>query len=384
MSLLRKLVQLHRASVPLENFFTEVVGHLLLAHPALCRLWLSNVGLVEVRGERRVVGVKTQPNLAALEHHREASRPDIEIELSDGVTGARPDVIFVESKVASGEGSGQLRRYAEQLAALGRAGRRTLLYVTRDYDPKDPEAIIDGVGGSQKTVEVRFVQSRWSDFYRSLAEYQTSLQGAGSELIAEVMTFMEEQGMARAHRLSGMEIEAISRLHRVLSIMEETCADATAQLRQFAGRRPKQWGVNLGTLRWGFYTPLCALGADESWYCGFGYVMSPEYIKDWVGSAQSDYPAIRAVLQMPPETIDRAERVVAMQEIAKQWEEWGWKIENIERTDKWSGITRTKSLAAILSEEDHVAAIRAFFLESVAHFEAFRIEHPHLPWGATQ
>ncbi len=79
---------------------------MLLAHPALCRLWLSNVGLVEVRGERRVVGVKTQPNLGALEHHREASRPDIEIELSDEVTGARPDVIFVESKVASGEGSG--------------------------------------------------------------------------------------------------------------------------------------------------------------------------------------------------------------------------------------------------------------------------------------
>ena len=73
-----------------------------------------------------------------------------------------------------------------------------------------------------------------------MVEYQVSLQGAGSELITEVMSFMEEQGMARAHRLSGMEIEAFSRLPRVLSIMEETCADATVQLKQFAERRPKQ------------------------------------------------------------------------------------------------------------------------------------------------
>ncbi len=85
MSLLGKLIQLHTGSVPLENFFTEVAGHLLRAHPGFCRLWLSNVGLVEVLEEGCVVGVKTQPNLAALEHHREASRPDIEIELSDGV-----------------------------------------------------------------------------------------------------------------------------------------------------------------------------------------------------------------------------------------------------------------------------------------------------------
>jgi hypothetical protein len=302
-SLLGKLIQLHTGSVPLENFFTEVAGHLLRVHPGFCRLWLSNVGLVEVRDERRVVGVKTQPNLAALEHHREASRPDIKIELSDVVTGARPDIVFVESKVASGEGSGQLRCYADQLAGLGGTGRKTLLYVTRDYDPKDPEEIIGGADGPQKTFGVRFVQSRWSDFYRSLAEYQVALQGTGSDLIAEVMAFMEEQGMSRDHRLSGTDIEAIFRLPRVLSIVEETCADATARLRQFAGRRPSQWASTMGMLRqWGFYSLLCNLGADESWYCALGYVMNPGWIDAWVGSAQSDYPAIRVVLEIPPET----------------------------------------------------------------------------------
>jgi hypothetical protein len=41
---------------------------------------------------------------------------------------------------------------------------------------------------------------------------------------------------------------------------------------------------------------------------------------------------------------------------------------------------RMTSLATILSEEDHVAAIETFFLESLNQLEAFRVEHPHLPW----
>ncbi len=50
MSLLGRLVRLNTGGVPLEDFFTEVVGHLLRTHPALCRSWLRAAGLARARG----------------------------------------------------------------------------------------------------------------------------------------------------------------------------------------------------------------------------------------------------------------------------------------------------------------------------------------------
>ncbi len=43
------------------------------------------------------------------------------------------------------------------------------------------------------------------------------------------------------------------------------------------------------------------------------------------------------------------------------------------------------SLATVLGEEDHVAAVKSFFTESIGQLReeltAFKKEHPELPWG---
>ncbi len=386
MSLLGRLIRLHSGSMPLEDFFTEAVAHLLRAHPALCLSWFTRSGVLG-RDEgsndgRRVLGVRTQLALAALEHHETASRPDVVLELSEGRERSGVDVVFVESKVASGEGPEQLRRYAEQLAALEGPGRRVLFYVTRDYDPKDPGEVVGGVDEAGGARDVRFVQGRWGDFYGALARYQSSLPPPGSDLIAEVMAFMEEQGMARSHRLSGADLEALSRVPRALSVMEETLADATARLQRFAGRRAKQYGTAARFVReHGLYSSVCSLGADESWECGFGYALDPGFVGGWLGLAQSDYPAIRAFVRVPPETTDREARAKAMREIA---ERWAWKARHLGQGGTNSEIMRAKSLAKVLPEEDHVAAIKTFFLESLAQLEEFRAEYPNLPWGGVR
>ena len=378
MSLLGKLIQLHAGSVPLEDFFTEAVGHLLTEHPVLCRQWLKKIGLDEVSNDQHVFSVNTQRSFRALEHHLVASRPDIEVKLSGGFGDTGIDVIFVESKISSGEGPGQLKRYAEHLADMGGAGRRTLLYVTRDYDPKEPKEVIGEVGGAQESDGVRFVQSRWSEFYQSLAEYQTSLPHKGSDLIAEVIAFMEEQGMAREYRLSGADLEALSRMPRALGVMEETIASAAGQLQQLVGRRPKQYGTAARFVReYGLYSAVFTLGMDESWQCGLGYALNPDFITRWLGLSQSDYPALRVYLHIPPQTADRAERVAAMREMA---ERWGWKAQNLRLTETNSEIMRVKSLADIIPEEDHIAAIEKFFVESAAELAGFRDNYPHLPW----
>jgi hypothetical protein len=75
--------------------------------------------------------------------------------------------------------------------------------------------------------------------------------------------------------------------------------------------------------------------------------------------------------------------VDAMREMAKQWEDRGWKAFNLDQAGVHSGLVRATSLAGILSEEDHVAAIKTFFIGSLEHVEEMRAEYPHLPWSTT-
>ncbi len=89
----------------------------------------------------RYVRVSSQRTFAPLEHHDTASCPDLLIEVywlleeepANEETVA--DVVMVESKIGSGEGQDQLRRYAEHLDDMSSFRGETLLYVTRAYDP---------------------------------------------------------------------------------------------------------------------------------------------------------------------------------------------------------------------------------------------------------
>lgn len=86
-----------------------------------------------------------------------------------------------DSRLGSWEGPEQLRRYVAYLENIS-ADRRTLIYITRAYDLKDPDHIEAAAEG------VTFLQLRLHDFYKYL---QTTERDA---LVEEVMFFMEEQG----------------------------------------------------------------------------------------------------------------------------------------------------------------------------------------------
>ena len=76
---------------------------------------------------------------------------------------------MIESKIGSGEGQEQLRRYAEHLDKLTGVDGKALLYITRDYDPKDLGEILTGLDDN-----TRFKQLRWHDFYRFLQTVEKS------------------------------------------------------------------------------------------------------------------------------------------------------------------------------------------------------------------
>jgi hypothetical protein len=175
MSLFGKLIQLHSDEHRcLEDFHTEIVAHVLTSDFELTLQWLQKLGVTKLC-EADEIAVSTQQRLEPIEGlHSFGSKPDITIRLRNGL---RIEVVFIESKVGSQEGHGRLSRYMDQLRALPGVDQRSLIFITRDYEPKDD--LSDGI--------VRFVSARWSHLYHFLRAVESP-----SDTIRELLKFMKE------------------------------------------------------------------------------------------------------------------------------------------------------------------------------------------------
>ena len=58
----------------------------------------------------------------------------------------------------------------------------------------------------------------------------------------------------------------------------------------------------------------------------------------------------------------------------------GWGSYDLNDPVAWSGVFRERSLRDFLSEEDHVAEIKAYFLELLEDLAKIKKKYPHLPW----
>lgn len=244
-SLLGRLLPLFSGPRRVEDLFTEAVAWLFERRPELCLAWLEDAGLLApaVGEDWRNVNVATQKPFVALEHHEVASRLDLWIEVRiPGEDASRDsgvsDVFLVESKIDAVEGEGQLKRYAEHLDRMTDHHGKTLIYITRAYDPKDEDEVRSSASG------IRFEQLRWHDFYRFLQKVEKDA------LVEEVMTFMEEQGMARSYRFSTGDLMALSGVPRAFEIFDETLGgEVSAELESFAGCKLRRDPHGLNQIR---------------------------------------------------------------------------------------------------------------------------------------
>lgn len=359
-------------SVPLEDLFTEAVARLFETRPQLCLAWLTEVKLLSeaqaASADEGYVRVVTQRSFEPLEHHGKSSRPDLLIEvywtLEEGPVEDKANTltVIVESKIGSKEGSEQLRRYTEHLARMPSAGGKTLLYVTRGYDPKDPMEILLNVSD-----DVRFQQLRWHDFYRFLQKVEKDA------LVKEVMSFMEEQGMARSYHLSAQDLIALSGVPRAFEILDETLGgEVKGELESFAGNKTRRESVALDLVRQhGLYATIAPLhGDDLRSYVGY-QMLTP-----------SGYPEVLVGLQTRPNAVGRDASITVMKRIVLRD---GWEGHELDDPTAWSRISRARSLASLLSEEDHIAAAKSFFIESIRQLReeltTFKKDHPALPWA---
>lgn len=364
MELFSRLLRLHSAPVPLEDFFTEVVAHLFGASPRTCLRWLEHTRLSESKQEQ--VHVSTQHSFDPLEHHVAGSRLDMLIELSDG---RNSDVILIESKIGSREGAEQLRRYAELLDAMTGFRDKTLVYITRDFDPKNRDEILANTEGSS----VNFVQLRWHDFYLFLKAQPKTM------LIDEILLFMEERGMAQSSQFDAVDLLALSNMPKVLDLMDATMkGEVSARFDEVVDGRVRGATILDNIQQHSRYLLISYLNRDGSWWYGLGYRLRPSNVTYGLRSTTvTDYPTVWSVLEVSPKAARRHEIIGVMQEIEKHgdWVSWG-----LNDSKAWAQIMRERSLRDFLSSPDHVAEIKKFFIKSLDELQEIKEQYPHLPW----
>lgn len=199
MSLFSRLLRLHVGRVPTEDFLTEVARAALQHDLSFARDWLQHLGIAV--GREAIIAVKTQVTTTRLSIHQTGARGDLVLEITDG---GITDVVFVESKVNSGEGYEQLKRYAEILADRKNIRRRHLIYLTALHDPKADPAV----------PTVAFVIARWHEFYRLLSRTKPN------PLTREILQFMATQGLSQGDRFSPADIVALRHVGRIANLME--------------------------------------------------------------------------------------------------------------------------------------------------------------------
>ena len=358
MSLFGKLIQLHsNEHRRLEDFHTEIAAHVLVTDSELTLLWLQKLGVTELR-EADEIAVSTQQEFKPIEElHSFGSKPDITIRVRKG---SRIEVVFVESKVGSEEGKGQLSKYLDQLRALPGVDRRSLVFITRDYEPKE--------NLSDQTVQ--FVPSRWSDFYQFLA-----LQ-APTDTIRELLRFMKENNMSQSNRFTAIELLALTNHRRARSLMDATMWENVAtKSAEVCGVTGSSTSAMRELRKNNRYVMIAAHGEGYQIEFLLGY---------WFPDEQpSDSPEVGMHVNVNPKAAERpaiAQAMLKFSEASKgATREWyHWELGN---DREWAGIGCTVNLQDFLAEENHVAAITKWFEGLLDDAAAFRKQNPKLPWS---
>ncbi|WP_322707362.1 PD-(D/E)XK nuclease family protein [Nostoc sp. DedQUE04] len=371
MSLFTNLLNLHSGNKPREDFFTEIVAYFLSLNKDILIDWLKHHSIIS-DDNYFSIKISTQQEHQALANHTEDSRLDIVVELS---TGLNTDVIFIESKIGSTEIPGQLKKYAEILSKLPNVRHRILIYITRDYDPKeeikqydcDPKSAIKEYC-LELSPNINFFQLRWYQFYRFLKERTSDI------LAQEILIFMRNNRMSHTNQFSSVDLLTMVNFNKTLNLMESTLSDEIQQEFKLAFGGVIKGAASRTQWKWDERYIIYTHFSPSTWdlWCGLGYFgLNPSNL--------TDYPYLGIFLQVSPKFGQRPKIIESMQKIINDKPNI-WTPNNLKVLPAWSGIFYRKSLQDFLSEENHVSAIKLFFQESIKELKTVQEQYFDFPW----
>ncbi len=359
MPLFKNLLNLNPNKIPLEDFFTEIFTYLLKSDCDLLSKWIQDFNVSNIKFNEFFIS--TQESVGALDTHFLGSRPDIFIELSND---AERELIFIECKIRSEEGQNQLQRYAEHLDSIKNVRKKSLIYITRDFDVKDQDHIFKNC---KNCTSLSFKQLRWNQIYQFLASFNENINNV---LIAETLEFMEENGLSGSNRFTSIDILTIANFPRVRRMMEETMSGPVIdRFISVAGGSKPQQSTALNQLkeldRYVYFQTQ-----KDKFEIVMGYSMNNLKIES--------YPEVSLSINVSPNASEREKIVKVMKQIVSDSDKWG--SYNLTEAKKWAGIYQSKSIDYFLKEEDHIKAIQNHFLDLLGELEKIKATYPHLKW----
>jgi len=173
-SIFSKVVGMSRGeNQRIEDVFTEIFNKFLLYQEDIS--WLLKIFDPEINIEVKDFTSSTQVNYDALDNHPTSSRIDVVIKNPD-------TLIFIESKIDSEEGDGQLTKYSEILQEERHTNNKYLLYITKNYEKKEISF-------------PNFRQTTWKKIYSALKSNKFKPKPGVELYLEEMLTFMEENKM---------------------------------------------------------------------------------------------------------------------------------------------------------------------------------------------
>lgn len=355
MSLFAQLQSLYRPDRFLfEDFHTEIVAQVLRNSTVLTLEWLRGIGATDLANADHV-NIDTQETFLALAGHSTASRPDITIRL---VSGARKELVFVESKQDSVQGDDQLQRYADHLhAAQNREDlvQVSLVFITRDYESAEKPL------WRNEPLQWNFQRTRWFQFYRYLKAHVN-----GDGLANQLKLFMEENRMSLGNQFRSTDLVALENFLSAKALMDETLdgeviAEARRVLDSVEGTKKSG-----NQLRDHHRYIIC----NSNWTviaCMIGYWLPQERVDDRVRVGitleSKDSPARHAVIAA-----------------FRDWVKKGGGAWSLDDESGGSSMRKGKELQCFSGEDDHIRSIQNYFIELLREVEDFQKSYPNVPW----
>lgn len=380
MSLYARLLSLSAGHVRTEDVLTEVVAHLWRLdvtargpREAVVTGWLRSVGVLATADSVEAVRIDTQRAYPALLPGEVSSRPDMVIEVDR--TGKQTMVVFVESKVASSEGAGQLNRYARTLDAVHDGGY--LVYLARDHDLKLDNDVLEGV----RTDAVTFHRSRWHSVYRVVRGARASVPPELGVPYDDLLTFFRHLHMDHEPRFTPTDAIALTRIQQTLRFLEATLWDGepppSKRFEAILG------GVNDKHAGWrrirehNRYTIYRKYGDGVSArfevLLGYGFVTEGfPGLKLEIGALSASAGTTRVADSI--RTLDGR----PVEGLSQTWTAYSAPEKN------WSGALVWVPLDGLLGEPDHAAAVRRTFGMLLDELDAVVQAKPDLPWDAPE
>ncbi len=328
-----------------EDYLTEIFAHCLRQDATLLKAFLKEFDILP-KATIKDYKIETQKTYSKLNCHDSDSRPDIVISNDN-------TVIFFENKINSPEGFEQLKRYAEQLDNLQETNK-SLVYITKHYDPKSKVEIFKCCNNT-----IKFREIRWYEIFNFLKKQQSLLEKRpSSEIVKELIIYMKQTNLSMNIKFEETDIPTLKNFSNIMKMMDETINVATKDI-----KKNHNSVLNFSLKKNKFFNN--SRYAYES-SAKHGLVVSVGY---WF--IEDDYPNVQIEIALYHKDFKDEEKLKMIDEQLRSKQELSGdsKWEYYSKSDGWSGLFTQKSLQDFLSGADHLKNIQEYFLNDLEKVE---------------